>query len=145
MAHITDLHLDILNVIVVLIATSDDGARDLARAGATCKMLMEQVLDPRVLRVVNFQRMTNTNEFTMHHHVHDLLCICAISGNSAAQSILGKTMKLTLFNSGPEYVRNHLTFCSFDGVEVQLEPPQEASYRDTVIDLFDKLFPFARG
>ncbi|KAI3750495.1 hypothetical protein L2E82_21134 [Cichorium intybus] len=89
---------------------------------------------------------------TRHHLIHYMFSHVGYNTARACGIIYAifdmcsyETMKLTLFKSGPEYVRNHLTFCSFDGIEVQLEPPQEASYRDTVIDLFDKLFPFARG
>ncbi|KAL4557891.1 hypothetical protein LXL04_036085 [Taraxacum kok-saghyz] len=93
MAHMSQLHFDILNVIMVMVATSSGGARDVARAAASCTMLLEQARSLDVLKVVNFQRLTFTiYDFVMHRHPNDLICMCAVAGNQAAQSILGKAL-----------------------------------------------------
>ncbi|KAL7582632.1 hypothetical protein Lser_V15G42761 [Lactuca serriola] len=93
MAHITDLPLHILDVILVAIAMSSDGARDLARVGAVCNMLLTETRQLVVLKVVNFQRLTFTAiDYMMHHHEKDLLCMSARAGNRAARSIVGKAL-----------------------------------------------------
>ncbi|CAH1434741.1 unnamed protein product [Lactuca virosa] len=99
MAHITDLPLHILDVILVAIAISD-GARDLARVGAVCNMLLTEAREPVVLKVVNFQRLTFTAiDYMMHHHEKDLLCMSARAGNRAARSIVGKVTILHNFTN----------------------------------------------
>lgn len=52
------LPFEILNVIMILVATSTHGARDLSRVRATCKLLKASVARSNVLRVVNFQCLT---------------------------------------------------------------------------------------
>ncbi|CAH1445925.1 unnamed protein product [Lactuca virosa] len=228
MANMTDLHLDILNVIVVMIATSSDGARDLARASAVFKNFKTQARKPHILKMVNFQRLTSTTDtLRKHRDRNGLLCMCARAGNQAAESILGKAILLrdswffgmiyndnqqayygciassqvlhhhnlvrTFILSAPskeivvmrqylvKYViahagynaarecgliaaictlcnteaarhratrvgsnQNQATNSSFIDILALLEPPPEAMFRDTVVILFDKLFPSAR-
>lgn len=233
MAHITELHTDLLNLIFLLLATSDDGARHVARAGATCKELLSVAIDPIVLKVVNFQHLADTFDFSKHHHANGLLCKSAVHGNQAAQTLLGKALLLndkwfwrmlirdyhrslrgriephlvlhhtTLVRSfilhapsidiarmcqhlvnyvvtfvgynasdenglvynifrlcsyeamklrepinGPQNARRGrvtLTFGSFASVEVNSEGPRETLSRESVVELFNELFPLALG
>ncbi|KAI3507352.1 hypothetical protein L1887_22330 [Cichorium endivia] len=225
MAHMMQLPFDILNVILLLVAPSPDGATDLARSAAACEILKNLSREPAILRVVNFQRLTFiAKDYRMHHHIKDLLCMCARAGNRAARSILGKAllvrdpwfwsmifrdnqlaysgritasealhhhslvrtfilnatsqdiaaMRQQLVNYVITYAgynmacdyglidaicdmcsyeverlrvnrrSKYVTFGSFESVLLRSERPYDASYRDTVIMLFDELFPSAR-
>ncbi|KAI3750493.1 hypothetical protein L2E82_21132 [Cichorium intybus] len=226
MAHMTQLPPELVNLILILLATSNDGARDLARASATCKMLRDHAEKSPVLRVVNFQKLTfTTYDYLWHHHTKDLLFRCARVGHQAAQSILGKALLLNdpwfwsmifgdnqrayhriipscealhhhnlvrtfILNAASRDIAvmsqqlvnyvityagyyaprenglifaisdlcnfelarlttrrigsNQVHYRSFKSSLIWLEPPYESLYRDTVVMLFDKLFPSAR-
>ncbi|KAI3759869.1 hypothetical protein L1987_50253 [Smallanthus sonchifolius] len=87
MVEMTDLPFDILKLIIVMVATSADGARDIAQICKKLKTLSKQAC---VLKVVNFQGLAFFDDCRMHHHPDNLLCQCARFGNQAAESILGK-------------------------------------------------------
>ncbi|KAL4557893.1 hypothetical protein LXL04_036087 [Taraxacum kok-saghyz] len=91
--NLANFHPDILNIILVLVATSSDGARDLTRLAATCKTLLEQAKELDILKAVNFQSFTFTSEdFKKHRNRKGLLCVCARAGNLGARSMLGKAI-----------------------------------------------------
>nr|XP_043611378.1 uncharacterized protein LOC122583009 isoform X2 [Erigeron canadensis]XP_043611379.1 uncharacterized protein LOC122583009 isoform X2 [Erigeron canadensis]XP_043611380.1 uncharacterized protein LOC122583009 isoform X2 [Erigeron canadensis] len=88
MAHLHDLPLDLLDLIIVLLAISTDGARDLTRFAATCKQIKIMAERLHIQSIVNLHQLTFTDDYTKHHHPHDLLCECAAAGNREAMSIL---------------------------------------------------------
>ncbi|CAI9301529.1 unnamed protein product [Lactuca saligna] len=93
MVHITQLPPELLNVILVLVAMSSDGAGDLARAALSCNALKNHAKESVVLKAVNFQRLTsNTEDFRKHRNRKGLLCLCARAGNQSAQAMMGKAL-----------------------------------------------------
>nr|XP_043611381.1 uncharacterized protein LOC122583009 isoform X3 [Erigeron canadensis] len=96
MAHLHDLPLDLLDLIIVLLAISTDGARDLTRFAATCKQIKIMAERLHIQSIVNLHQLTFTDDYTKHHHPHDLLCECAAAGNREAMSILA----MIIINTG---------------------------------------------
>ncbi|PWA51167.1 F-box domain, cyclin-like protein [Artemisia annua] len=84
----TGLPSDILNLILMLLAASTNGARDLVRVSKTCKKLKEHAEQACVLRVVSFHGLTD--DYRKHLHYRDIIFQCARVGNQAAECILGK-------------------------------------------------------
>ncbi|PWA73364.1 F-box domain, cyclin-like protein [Artemisia annua] len=84
----TGLPSDILNLILILLASSTNGARDLLRVSKTCKILKELAGKTSVLRAVSFQGLTD--DYRKHLHPRDIIFQCARVGNQSAECILGK-------------------------------------------------------
>ncbi|KAJ0878717.1 hypothetical protein HanRHA438_Chr10g0442941 [Helianthus annuus] len=91
MAEFYDLNPELLSFIITLLATSANGAIDLARLSATCHKFFFLSRNTEILKVVNFQRIS-VDDYEEHHDLKDLLCLCARAGNQAAQSMLGKAL-----------------------------------------------------
>uniref|UniRef100_A0A251TJQ1 F-box domain-containing protein n=2 Tax=Helianthus annuus TaxID=4232 RepID=A0A251TJQ1_HELAN len=91
MAEFYDLNPELLSFIITLLATSANGATDLARLSATCHKIFFLSRNPEILKNVNFQRIS-VDDYEEHHDLNDLLCLCARAGNQAAQSMLGKAL-----------------------------------------------------
>ncbi|KAI3805744.1 hypothetical protein L1987_21629 [Smallanthus sonchifolius] len=75
-----------------MLAISTNGARKVANISATCKLFKDLAGRAHILREVNFQCLTLTEDFTRHHHQKDLLCVCTQVGHRAATSILAKAI-----------------------------------------------------
>ncbi|KAI7733103.1 hypothetical protein M8C21_010381 [Ambrosia artemisiifolia] len=88
-----DLNTEILGFIITLLATSANGATDLARLSATCHKFLNLSRSTEVLKVVNFHQIS-VDDYGAHRHLKGLLCVCARAGNQAAQSMLGKALLL---------------------------------------------------
>ncbi|KAK1412409.1 hypothetical protein QVD17_33638 [Tagetes erecta] len=82
---------EIWRFIFTLLVTSDSGATDLACLSATCRKFHKLSRNPKVLKAVSFEEF-DIDEYIEHHHVKDLLCLCARAGNPAAESMLGKAL-----------------------------------------------------
>nr|XP_043626814.1 uncharacterized protein LOC122598284 [Erigeron canadensis]XP_043626815.1 uncharacterized protein LOC122598284 [Erigeron canadensis] len=91
MAHIFDLPDEILSTVMILLAMSCTGAVDLARLSATCKRFLNLATQPLVLEVVNFDEVPVCS-YERHHHINDLLCLCARVGNRDAELMLAKAL-----------------------------------------------------
>ncbi|XP_024981313.1 uncharacterized protein LOC112518030 isoform X2 [Cynara cardunculus var. scolymus] len=95
MKHILDLPYEILTTILIMLASSSDGAGDIARISTTCIRFMSLASQPHVLKAVNFRSLTSTEDYEPHHNLNGLLCQCAEAGNLAAEAMLGRAL---LFN-----------------------------------------------
>ncbi|XP_076938240.1 uncharacterized protein LOC143606317 [Bidens hawaiensis] len=91
MAAFSHLSNEIWSFIITLLATSANGAADLARFAATSKNFRRLSRNTALLKVVNFERIS-VDDYWEHRHLKDLLCLCARAGNLAAQSMLGKAL-----------------------------------------------------
>ncbi|XP_076896814.1 uncharacterized protein LOC143549933 [Bidens hawaiensis] len=91
MAAFFQLSDEIWSFIITLLATSANGAADLARFAATSKNFRRLSRNTALLKVVNFERIS-VDDYWEHRHLKDLLCLCARAGNLAAQSMLGKAL-----------------------------------------------------
>ncbi|KAI3677593.1 hypothetical protein L6452_36859 [Arctium lappa] len=78
-----------------MLASSYDGAGDIARLSTTCVKFMSLASQPHVLKAVNFRSLTPTENYEPHHNLYGLLCQCAQVGNLAAEAMLGRAL---LFN-----------------------------------------------
>nr|XP_043611288.1 uncharacterized protein LOC122582923 isoform X2 [Erigeron canadensis] len=56
MAHLHDLPLDLLDLIIVLLAIFTDGARDLTRFAVTCKQIQRMAGRVHILSIVNLHQ-----------------------------------------------------------------------------------------
>lgn len=95
MKHLLELPYEILTTIVILLASSNDGAADIARLSSTCIKFMNLASEPHVLKAINFRSFTPTEDYEAHHDLNGLLCQCAEAGNLAAEAMLGRAL---LFN-----------------------------------------------
>ncbi|PWA93952.1 F-box domain, cyclin-like protein [Artemisia annua] len=111
MVGILSLPVDILTMIMVIVATSGNGARDLAWISATCKDFKEVAKQASVLKMLNFRDSisTCTLDYRKHRHPKDILFLCARYGNQIAESSFGKGILdgdywcwlMTFLNSNP--------------------------------------------
>ncbi|KAD6120359.1 hypothetical protein E3N88_11630 [Mikania micrantha] len=92
---LTNILLGILDVIIIMLAVSTNGAREIAHISATCKLFRSLAERAHVLREINFRCLAYTEDFTLHHHPKDLLCVCTQIGHLSAKSIFAKAL---LFN-----------------------------------------------
>nr|GEV98668.1 hypothetical protein [Tanacetum cinerariifolium] len=92
MVAITRLPVEILTMIMVIVASSANGARDLAWISATCKEFKKVAKEMSVLKLLNFQDSTSTCtlDYRKHRHPKDILFLCARYGNQIAESCFGK-------------------------------------------------------
>ncbi|KAL8224686.1 hypothetical protein R6Q57_017243 [Mikania cordata] len=97
MANFTQLPCEVLDMIIIMLAVSTNGAREIAHISATCKLFRSLAERAHVLREINFRCLAYTEDFTLHHHPKDLLCVCTQIGHLAAKSIFAKAL---LFNDG---------------------------------------------
>ncbi|KAI3759865.1 hypothetical protein L1987_50249 [Smallanthus sonchifolius] len=92
MAYLAQLPFDILDLIIIMLAISTNGAREIAHISATCKLFRNLAQRTHVLRKVNFSCLTYIGDFTKHHHRKDLLCLCTQLGHQAAKSLFAKAL-----------------------------------------------------
>ncbi|KAJ9688903.1 hypothetical protein PVL29_014519 [Vitis rotundifolia] len=91
---ITDLHFDVLKLIIVLVANSSNGAADLARTLSVSRVFMAFAGDRDILRVVVFDNLKLSRKFQSLQNVKGLIYSCAHAGNISAQYLLAKTLLL---------------------------------------------------
>lgn len=63
----------------------------------SCRQFHKLSRNPKILKAVSFEEF-DTDEYIEHHHMQDLLCLCARAGNAAAESMLGKVISLNCPN-----------------------------------------------
>ncbi|KAI7733105.1 hypothetical protein M8C21_010383 [Ambrosia artemisiifolia] len=92
MVSFTQLPIEVVDLIIIMLAISTNGAREIATISATCKLFKNLAERAHVLREVNFRCLALTEDFSMHHHPKDLLCVCTQIGNQAAKNIFAKAL-----------------------------------------------------
>ncbi|XP_059643483.1 uncharacterized protein LOC132285329 [Cornus florida] len=92
---ISNLHVELLQYILTLVAQSSDGAADVARAKSVCKALMNASEDPDVLKAIGFNNVRISGQYKLFQHSNGLLKLCAQAGNVAAQYLLAKMVLVT--------------------------------------------------
>nr|GEX17401.1 hypothetical protein [Tanacetum cinerariifolium] len=92
MVELTSLPPEILSIIIVMVAISSEGARDIVKISATCKEFYKVAKQSCVLKVVKFQSFTFTPDYRRHRKPKGLLLQCARYGNLDALSTIGKAL-----------------------------------------------------
>ncbi|PWA40751.1 F-box domain, cyclin-like protein [Artemisia annua] len=92
MAELTSLPPEILSIILVMVAISSEGAKDIVKISATCKEFYKLAKQSCVLKVVKFQSFTFTPNYRRHRNPRGLLLQCARYGNLDALCIIGKAL-----------------------------------------------------
>ncbi|GJY17372.1 F-box domain, cyclin-like protein [Tanacetum coccineum] len=92
MVELTSLPPEILSIIIVMVAISSEGARDIVKISATCKEFYKLAKQSCVLKVVKFQSFTFTPDYRRHRKPRGLLLQCARYGNLDALSTIGKAL-----------------------------------------------------
>ncbi|KAF7134867.1 hypothetical protein RHSIM_Rhsim08G0149300 [Rhododendron simsii] len=92
---ITDLHVDLLKCIMILMVKSSDGATNLARAISVCSVFSKVADDTDVLKAVCFQGVSVYNRCGLFQQTNGLIHRCAQVGNAAAQYLLAKVILMS--------------------------------------------------
>ncbi|KAF5764625.1 hypothetical protein HanPI659440_Chr15g0595391 [Helianthus annuus] len=92
MVYFTQLPIEVVELIIIMLAISSNGVREIANISATCQLFKKITERAHILREVNFHRLTLTENFSMHRHPKDLLCVCTQVGNQAAKNIFAKAL-----------------------------------------------------
>uniref|UniRef100_A0A2P2PKA1 Uncharacterized protein n=1 Tax=Rhizophora mucronata TaxID=61149 RepID=A0A2P2PKA1_RHIMU len=89
---ITDLDYDVLKYIMVLVAMSEDGPANIARALPVCKFFMRLAGDEEVLKAVSFDNLKIFDRLKLFQQYNGLLTRCSLAGNAAAEYLFAKLM-----------------------------------------------------
>ncbi|KAJ0878713.1 hypothetical protein HanRHA438_Chr10g0442961 [Helianthus annuus] len=92
MVYFTQLPIEVVELIIIMLAISSNGVREIANISATCQLFKKITERAHILREVNFRCLTFTENFSMHRHPKDLLCVCTQVGNQAAKNIFAKAL-----------------------------------------------------
>ncbi|KAJ9688901.1 hypothetical protein PVL29_014517 [Vitis rotundifolia] len=92
---ITDMHFDVLKLIIMLVAKSSHGAADLARLLSVSRLFMTLSDEKEILQAAAFDNVNLSSGLQYFQNIKGLLYRCAHAGNAAAQYMLGKTLLLT--------------------------------------------------
>lgn len=89
---VTDLHSDLLKIIIVMVAKSSSGAVDLANTLSVCKVFMKVADDEDVLKAVDFDNVKLSDRYEKFQLISGLLTRCANAGNMKAEYMLAKVV-----------------------------------------------------
>ncbi|WJZ98266.1 hypothetical protein VitviT2T_016805 [Vitis vinifera] len=92
---ITDMHFDVLKLIIMLVAKSSHGAADLARLLSVSRLFMTLSDEKEILQAAVFDNVNLSSGLQYFQNIKGLLYRCADAGNAAAQYMLGKILLLT--------------------------------------------------
>ncbi|XP_076890952.1 uncharacterized protein LOC143542190 [Bidens hawaiensis] len=92
MVYFIQLPIEVLELILMLLAVSPNGAKEIATISSTCKLFKQLAAGIHILREINFRCLSSIEDFSMHHHPRDLICVCAQMGNMAARTIFAKAL-----------------------------------------------------
>ncbi|KAJ0455747.1 hypothetical protein HanIR_Chr15g0754631 [Helianthus annuus] len=68
MVYFTQLPIEVVELIIIMLAISSNGVREIANISATCQLFKKITERAHILREVNFHRLTLTENFSMHRH-----------------------------------------------------------------------------
>ncbi|CAL5362352.1 hypothetical protein CsSME_00053701 [Camellia sinensis var. sinensis] len=94
-AMITDLHYDLLKIIMLFVVKSSKGGVHLARAISVNRDFAKFANDEDVLRAANFDNLGLSDHYESYQCIHGLINKCSQAGNVTAQYMLSKIILVT--------------------------------------------------